>query len=69
MILDKAIIWNNKKIRIVYSLILGNRLGDMNLYYEKLGEFLSDRKTQDKALESKDPMEFMNVFLKGDKNG
>lgn len=69
IILDKAIKWNNKKIRIVYSLILGNRLGDMNLYYEKLGEFLSDRKTQDKALESKDPMEFMNVFLKGDKNG
>ena len=69
IILDKAIKWNSKKIRIVYSLILGNRLGDMNLYYEKLGEFLSDRKTQDKALESKDPMEFMNVFLKGDKNG
>ena len=69
IILDEPIKWNDAKINLVYSLIIGKRLGDMSLYYEKLGEFLSDKDAQKKALETKDPMEFMNVFLKGGKNG
>ena len=69
IILDEPIKWNDAKINLVYSLIIGKKLGDMSLYYEKLGEFLSDKDSQKKALETTDPMEFMNVFLKGGKNG
>lgn len=69
IILDKSIKWNDKKIKLVYSLIIGDRLGDMSLYYEKLGEFLSDKTSLNKALETKNSMEFMNVFLKGGNNG
>ena len=69
IILDEPIKWNDKKIKLVYSLVIGNRLGDMSLYYEKLGDFLSDKKALTKALETKDTMEFMNVFMEGCKNG
>ena len=69
IILDKSIKWNDKNIKLVYSLIIGDRLGDMSLYYEKLGEFLSDKTSLNKALKTKNPMEFMNVFLKGGNNG
>lgn len=69
IILDEPIKWNDKKIKLVYSLVIGNRLGDMSLYYEKLGDFLSDKKALTKALETKDTMEFMNVFMERCKNG
>lgn len=63
IILDKPIKWNDKKVSLVYSLVVGDKIGDMSLYYEKLGEFLSDKDAQKKALETKDTMEFMNVFM------
>lgn len=44
IILDEPIKWNDKKIKLVYSLVIGDRLGDMSLYYEKLGDFLSNKK-------------------------
>ena len=69
IILDQPIKWNDEKIKLVYSLVIGDKLGDMSLYYENLGEFLSDKHSINKALESKDSMEFMNVFMKGGKNG
>ena len=69
IILDKPIKWNDNKVDLVYSLIVGDRLGDMSLYYEKLGEFLSNKPIQKEALKTKDPMEFMNVFMKGGING
>lgn len=68
IILDKAIKWNDKKIKLIYSLIIGDKLGDMSLYYEKLGAFLSNKTALTKALRTKNSMEFMNLFLKGDKN-
>lgn len=68
IILDKAIKWNDKKIRLIYSLIIGDKLGDMSLYYEKLGAFLSNKITLAKALETKNSMDFMNLFLKEGKN-
>lgn len=68
IILDKAIKWNDKKIRLIYSLVIGDKLGDMSLYYEKLGAFLSNKTTLVKALETKNSMDFMNLFLKGGKN-
>ena len=68
IILDKAIKWNDKKIRLIYSLVIGDKLGDMSLYYEKLGSFLSNKTTLVKALETKNSMDFMNLFLKGCKN-
>ena len=69
IILDEPIKWNDKKIKLVYSLVIGDKIGDMSLYYEKLGEFLSDKDAQKKALETKDSMEFMNIFMEGGKNG
>ena len=69
IILDEPIRWNDKKIKLVYSLVIGDKIGDMSLYYEKLGEFLSDKDAQKKALETKDSMEFMNIFMEGGKNG
>ena len=68
IILDKTIKWNDKKIRLIYSLVIGDKLGDMSLYYEKLGAFLSNKTTLVKALETKNSMDFMNLFLKGGKN-
>lgn len=68
IILDKAIKWNDKKIRLIYSLIIGDKLGDMSLYYEKLGAFLSNKTTLAKALETKNSMDFMNLFLKEGRN-
>lgn len=69
IILDEPIRWNDKKIKLVYSLVIGDKIGDMSLYYEKLGEFLSHKDAQKKALETKDSMEFMNIFMEGGKNG
>ena len=69
IILDKPIKWNDKKIKLIYSLVIGNKLGDMSLYYEKLGEFLSEKSAINKALQTNDSMEFMSVFMKGGKNG
>ena len=69
IILDDPIKWNDKKIKLVYSLVIGDKLGDMSLYYEKLGEFLSEKNAINKALETNDSMEFMSVFMKGGKNG
>ena len=69
IILDKAIKWDDKKINLIYSLIIGDKLGDMSLYYEKLGDFLSNKTALTQALETKDSMEFMNIFLKGGKDG
>ena len=68
IILDKAIKWNDKKIKLIYSLIIGDKLGDISLYYEKLGAFLSNKTALTKALKTKNSMEFMNLFLKGCKN-
>ena len=69
IILDEAIKWNDKKIKLVYSLVIGDKIGDMSLYYEKLGAFLSEKSTINDAIESKDSMEFMNIFMKGGSNG
>lgn len=69
IILDKAIKWDDKKINLIYSLIIGDKLGDMSLYYEKLGDFLSNKTALTQALETKNSMEFMNIFLKGGKDG
>jgi len=41
----------------------------MSLYYDKLGELLSNKKIIEKALKTKNTMEFMNVFMKGGTNG
>lgn len=69
IILDEPIKWNDKKIKLVYSLVIGDRLSDMSLYYEKLGAFLSEKSTINEAIESKDSMEFMNIFMKGGSDG
>ncbi|WP_311376371.1 BglG family transcription antiterminator [Anaerococcus lactolyticus] len=69
IILDKPIKWNKEEVDLVYSLVIGENLGDMGLYYEKLGDFLSNQKLIKMAMNSKNQMEFMNIFIKGGNDG
>lgn len=69
IILDKPIKWNKEEVDLVYSLVIGENLGDMCLYYEKLGDFLSNQKLIKMAMNSKNQMEFMNIFIKGVNDG
>ncbi|MDD7304955.1 MAG: BglG family transcription antiterminator [Peptoniphilaceae bacterium] len=64
IVLKKPISWNNNKVSLIYSLTIGNNLGDMDLYYKKLGDFLSNPKLIDLACKSNNCDEFMNVFYK-----
>ena len=64
IILDEPIKWNGEDIKLVYSLVVGKELADMSLYYEKLGNFLSNPSAVSEALGSNNTMEFMKVFLK-----
>lgn len=69
IILDKPIKWNKEEVELIYSLVIGENLGDMSLYYEKLGDFLSNQKLIKMAMNSKNQMEFMNIFIKGGNDG
>ena len=69
IILDKPIKWNKEEVDLVYSLVIGENLGDMGLYYEKLGDFLSNQKLIKMAMNSKNQMEFVNIFIKGGNDG
>lgn len=66
IISDKPIKWKNgEKIQIMYSLIVGNSEEDLKLYYKKLGRFLGEEKLVDEAIQSKNMLEFCEIFMKG----
>lgn len=64
IILKKPIDWDGRKIRLIYSLVIGKDMGDMKLYYDKLGNFLSNKNLISESLTADDKIRFMNIFLK-----
>lgn len=64
IILKKPIDWDGRKIRLIYSLVIGKDMGDMRLYYDKLGNFLSNKNLISESLMADDKIKFMNIFLK-----
>ena len=60
----KPIDWDGRKIRLIYSLVIGKDMGDMKLYYDKLGNFLSNKNLISESLMADDKIKFMNIFLK-----
>lgn len=64
IILKKPIYWDGRKIRLIYSLVIGKDMGDMKLYYDKLGNFLSNKNLISESLTADDKIKFMNIFLK-----
>ena len=50
---------------IIGSVLVGDEIGEMNVYYEKLGEFLNKDSRVEKAKKSKNIEEFKRIFLGG----
>jgi len=69
LIAKKDVKWDTENVKLIYSLFVGKEIGDMSLYYEKLGEFLNNESSINQAIESSSKEEFLNIFLGGDKNG
>lgn len=63
IILDNPIKWNDSRAKLIFSLVIGKELGDMSLFYEKLGDFLSNNKAISEALNADNQMDFMKIFL------
>lgn len=61
--------WNKDKVTLLYSLFVGKEIGDMSLYYDKLGDFLINEISIEKAIKAKSTSEFMNIFVRGNKYG
>lgn len=63
-ILDKAIKWNDKKISLVILLNIkeGENSEEIEDFYYKLGDFMSDEEKINRALKSKNMNEFLEVF-------
>lgn len=57
--------WETEKVSLIYSLFVGEKIGEMNAYYEKLGEFLNKDSQVEKAKKSKNIEEFKKIFLGG----
>lgn len=57
--------WETEKVSLIYSLFVGEEIGEMNAYYEKLGEFLNKASQVEKAIKSKNIEEFKKIFLGG----
>ncbi|MDO5047007.1 MAG: PRD domain-containing protein [Anaerococcus sp.] len=69
LIPKKPINWDRHKVELIYSLFVGSEVGEINSYYEKLGEFLNNDKQIDKAIMADTLEEFKNIFLKGRDDG
>ena len=62
---NKPLEWqNNMKVKLIYSLFLSKKSGDMSVYYDRLGYFLSNFDSINEAIESKSVDEFKSIFLK-----
>ena len=66
LIPKKEVDWNKDKVGLIYSLFVGKEIGDMSLYYDKLGDFLINDQAISKAKKAENTTEFMNVFIKGE---
>lgn len=68
LIPKKAIKWNDEDVNIIYSLFVKKDIGDMNAYYEKLGDYLNNDELIYESIKSNNKIEFMNIFLGGKNN-
>lgn len=68
LIPKKGIKWSDEDVNIIYSLFVKKDIGDMNAYYEKLGDYLNNDELIDESLKSNNKIEFMNIFLGGKNN-
>lgn len=66
LIPKKEVDWNKDKAGLIYSLFVGKEIGDMSLYYDKLGDFLINDQAISKAKKAENTTEFMNTFIKGE---
>ena len=66
LIPKKEVDWNKDKVGLIYSLFVGKEIGDMSLYYDKLGDFLINDQAISKAKKAENTTEFMNIFIKGE---
>lgn len=69
LIPKKGIKWNDEDVNIIYSLFVKKDIGDMNAYYEKLGDYLNNDELIEESIKSNNKIEFMNIFLGGKNNG
>ncbi|ACV29608.1 Probable licABCH operon regulator [Anaerococcus prevotii] len=57
--------WNDDRVKVIYSLIIGNIRGDLSLYYDKLGDYLNSEDLIEKSSEAKNIGEFKKIFWEG----
>lgn len=57
--------WNEDRVKVIYSLIIGNTRGDLSLYYDKLGDYLNSEELIEKSSEAKNIGEFKKIFWEG----
>ncbi|MDO4680285.1 MAG: BglG family transcription antiterminator [Aerococcus sp.] len=67
--LKTPIQWDDQQVKIIYSLVTGKKVDRMDLYYEKLGDFLSNPPLIEEAVHANSPSAFMKLFLKGADDG
>ncbi|WP_282926344.1 BglG family transcription antiterminator [Helcococcus kunzii] len=61
--LDKPIIWDNNKVKIIISLFIGKDNGDMTLFYDKLGNYLNNIEAINNSANFREIEEFLELFL------
>ena len=57
--------WNDDRVKVIYSLIIGNTRGDLSLYYDKLGDYLNSEDLIEKSSKAKNIGEFKKIFWEG----
>lgn len=57
--------WNEDRVKVIYSLIIGNTRGDLSLYYDKLGDYLNSEELIEKSSEANNIGEFKKIFWEG----
>lgn len=57
--------WNDNRVKVIYSLIIGNTKGDLSLYYDKLGDYLNNEDLIEKSSLAMDIGEFKKIFWEG----
>lgn len=56
--------WNKDKVGLIYSLFVGEEVGDMSIFYDKLGDFLTSNNLVSEAMKCNNIKEFENLWRK-----
>lgn len=65
LIPKRKIKWNDYRVKVIYSLIIGNDRNDLSLYYDKLGNYLNNNNLIEKSSKVTNIDEFKKIFLEG----